>query len=161
MGRACVDKHKVVFLTYRIRDLDGQLHEQVDLPIGYVHGANSNLFEQIEQALDGHVVGDTIEVQLSPKEGFGERRPDLTYTDAVENVPPEVRRLGAEAEFQNDRGETITMVVSRIEDGQITLDGNHPLAGKAVIFEVTITDIRDATAEEIARGIPEGGQLLH
>ena len=161
MGRARVDKHKVVFLTYRIRDLDGQLHEQVDLPIGYVHGANSNLFEQIEQALDGHVVGDTVEVQLSPKEGFGERRPDLTYTDAVENVPPEVRRLGAEAEFQNDRGETITMVVSRIEDGQITLDGNHPLAGKAVIFEVTITDIRDATAEEIARGIPEGGQLLH
>jgi len=156
-----VGKRKVVFLTYRIADLEGQLHEQMDLPIGYVHGANSNLFEQIEGALDGHAVGDTVEVELTPQDGFGEHRPELTYTEAIENVPPEYRHLGAEAEFQNERGESMTMVVTRIENGQITLDGNHPLAGKTVIFTVTIADIRDATAEEIASGVPEGGQLLH
>lgn len=156
-----VAPHKIVSLTYEIWDAEGQLHERVDLPVQYVHGANSDLFEQIEQGLEGHAVGDVVDVTLTPDQAFGARRPELTHRDAIQNVPEEYRRVGAEAMFQNDQGETITMVVVGVENGQVVLDGNHPLAGKTVTFKVTITDIRDATPEEVAQGVPAGAPRLH
>ena len=161
MSDARVGRNQVVYITYRIVDADGTLHEQVDLPVGYVHGGRSPLFPQIERALEGLRVGDTASVTLGPDEAFGPHRPELTHTEALENVPPEYRRPGAEATFQSDRGETITMVVARVADGQVTLDGNHPLAGKTVTFHVTVTDIRPAMASEIESGLPAGGSLTH
>jgi FKBP-type peptidyl-prolyl cis-trans isomerase SlyD len=74
------------------------------------------------------------------------------FTDAIENVPPPYRRIGAEAMFQNEAGETKTMIVTKIENGEITLDGNHPFAGKDLVFRVTIIDVRDATAQEKQTG---------
>jgi FKBP-type peptidyl-prolyl cis-trans isomerase SlyD len=156
-----VRKDQVVYIAYRILDQDGNLHEQVDVPVGYVHGGRSPLFPQIEQALEGRSVGDQVEVTLSPQESFGPHRPELTFTDRLDNVPPEFRHLGAEAQFQNERGESITMVVRRIGDGTITLDGNHPLAGRTLTFLVTVTEIRPATASEIETGLPAGGSLAH
>ncbi len=161
MAAPRVAKDQVVHITYRITDQDGTVMEQVDLPVGYVHGGQRNLFPQIEQRLDGLSVGDTVEVTLSPEQAFGQPDPDLIVSDALENVPPEYRRLGAEAMFQNHKGETVTMTVVRIEDGKVTLDGNHALAGKTITFRVTIADIRDATPEEIARGVPEGSLPVH
>jgi FKBP-type peptidyl-prolyl cis-trans isomerase SlyD len=161
MPDARVGRNQVIYITYRILDADGVLHEQVDVPVGYVHGGRSPLFPQIERALEGLGVGDTATVTLGPEEAFGPHRPELTFTDALENVPPEYRRLGAEATFQSDRGETLTMVVTRIADGQVTLDGNHPLAGRTVTFHVTVAEIRPATAAEIARGLPEGASWVH
>ena len=63
--------------------------------------------------------------------------------------------LGAQVEMQNDRGETRSFIVSRIEDGRLTVDGNHPLAGKTLRFVVEVNDVRDATPEEIAAGVPD------
>lgn len=160
-----VARNKVVYLTYIILDGNGQLYEQYDMPIGYVHGANNDLFEKIEQALEGRGVGETIEVTLSPDEGFGHRDASLTFTDDIENVPPEYRQLGATVEFENDAGEGIQFRVSKIADGKLTIDANHPLAGQTVTFRVTIVAIRDATLDEIANGKPgegaPGSQLLH
>jgi FKBP-type peptidyl-prolyl cis-trans isomerase SlyD len=161
MSDARVGCNQVVYITYRIVDADGVLQEQVDLPVGYVHGGCSPLFPQIERALEGLGVGERTSVTLGPDEAFGPHRPDLTFTDALENVPPEYRRLGAEATFQNDRGESITMTVTRIGDGQVTLDGNHPLAGKRLTFHVTVADLRPATAAEVERGLPEGTSWVH
>ena len=151
----------MVYITYRIVDAEGNLHEQIDLPVGYVHGGRSPLFPQIEQALEGRRIGDSIDVTMGPEEAFGPHKPELTFSDALENVPPEFQHVGAEAMFQNERGEAVTMVVRRIADGQVHLDGNHPLAGKTVTFHVTISDIRPATAAEIETGLPEGGSLTH
>ena len=156
-----VTKDQVVHITYRITDQDGTVMEQVDLPVGYVHGGQSNLFPQIEQRLDGLSVGDAVEVTLSPDQAFGQPDPELIVSDVIENVPPEYRRLGAEAMFQNDKGETVTMTVVRIEDGKVTLDGNHAMAGKTITFRVTVAEVRDATPEEIARGLPEGSLPVH
>ncbi len=156
-----VGKGRVVYITYQITGPDGTVMERVDLPVGYVHGGKSNLFPQIERKLNQCAVGDSVEVTLRPEEAFGQPKPELTVTDAIENVPPEYRRVGAEAMFQNSQGETITMTVTRIEKGQVTLDGNHPLAGKIITFHVKVADIRDATPEEIARGLPEGSLPLH
>jgi FKBP-type peptidyl-prolyl cis-trans isomerase SlyD len=149
-----VARNMVVYLTYTILDQNGGLFEQFDLPIGYVHGVNGPLFEKIEHALEGRQVGDCVEVMLTPRDGFGEHKPELAFTDDIDNVPPEHRRLGSEVMFENERGEQIGLRVTRIADGKLTVDGNHPLAGQTVKFVVTIVGMRPATLEEIANGMP-------
>ncbi|MEJ5210179.1 MAG: FKBP-type peptidyl-prolyl cis-trans isomerase [Burkholderiales bacterium] len=157
MSEPVVSKNKAVYITYSILTDGGEVYEQSDLPVGYVHGADSGLFEPVEQALEGARVGDRREVTLSPEEAFGPHDARLTYTDDIENVPPEYRRLGAEVEFENEKGESLTFRVTRIEDGKLTIDANHPLAGKTVTFVVNVVAIRDATPEEIAQGRPFDG----
>ncbi|MFN7087648.1 MAG: peptidylprolyl isomerase [Burkholderiales bacterium] len=149
-----VSRNKVVYLTYTIWDEAGQLFEQYDLPIAYVHGVNGPLFEKIEQALEGRQAGDRVEVLLPPHDGFGEHKPELTFTDDIENVPPEHRRLGSEVLFENERGEQMQFRVTRIENGRLTVDANHPLAGQIARFVVTIVGVRPATLDEIANGVP-------
>jgi FKBP-type peptidyl-prolyl cis-trans isomerase SlyD len=148
-----VSRHKVVSFTYSIVDDAGNVLEQSDLPISYVHGGKSELFEKIEDALDGHRKGDVVNVTLTPKEGFGEHNPALTYTDDLANVPPELCRIGAEVQMQNDSGDVRTFVVTRIRGDKLTVDGNHPMAGKTVTFNIRIVDIREASAEEMSHGV--------
>ena len=157
-----VGNNKVVSFTYTIVDTSGEILEQSDLPISYVHGGKHDLFEKVEQELEGSVVGDTVEVALTPEEGFGPYDPSLTYTDGIENVPDEFRRIGAEVEMMNDEGESRKFTVTRIEDGKLTVDGNHPMAGKSITFHIKVTEIRDATMDEIAGGVdPMAMPVLH
>lgn len=153
MSDQSVSQNKVVSFIYSIVDESGELLEQSDIPISYVHGGKHDLFEKVEAGLDGCVAGDTIEVSLTPEEGFGARDPELTYTDKLENVPDEFRSIGAEVEMMNDQGDSRKFTVTRIENGKLTVDGNHPMAGKAITFRIKVTDIREATAEEIANGV--------
>lgn len=153
---AVVAKNKVVSLIYVVRNEKGEIFEYRDLPVSYVHGSGADLFPKIEQALEGRAVGDRVAVQLTPADAFGDRDPKLTFTDDIENAPPELRRVGAEFEAQNAKGESILLTVTRIEGDRITVDANHPLAGQNISFEVTVQDIRDATPEEIRDGRPAG-----
>jgi len=153
---AVVAKNKVVSLIYMVRNEKGEIFEYRDLPVSYVHGSGADLFPKIEQALEGRAVGDRVAVQLTPADAFGDRDPKLTFTDDIENAPPELRRIGAEFEAQNAKGESILLTVTRIEGDKITVDANHPLAGQNISFEVTVQDIRDATPEEIRNGRPAG-----
>jgi len=114
-----VECNKAVYFTYSIRNESGEILEQSDLPIGYVHGTKSGLVEKVEMALEGMAAGETVEVPVSPEEGFGPSDPDLTYTDDIVNVPPEYHRIGAEVQFQNDQGTVKTFLVSSIERWQI------------------------------------------
>jgi len=157
-----VERNKVVSFTYSIVDESGTILEQSDLPLSYVHGGKHDLFEKVEQELDGCVVGDNVEVELTPEEGFGPHDPNLTYTDDIDNVPPEFHHLGAEVEMMNDRGEARKFTVTHIEDGKLTVDGNHPMAGKHIVFQIRVTAIRDATPEEIEQGVdPMPLPVLH
>jgi len=153
MSGQFVCQDKVVSFTYTIVDESGAVIEQSDLPISYVHGGRHDLFEKVVQELEGSVVGDTVEVELTPDEGFGAHDPDLTYTDDLENVPAEFRRVGAEVEMMNDEGDTRKFTVTRIENGKLTVDGNHPMAGKTIVFHIRVTAIRDATPDEVANGV--------
>jgi FKBP-type peptidyl-prolyl cis-trans isomerase SlyD len=153
MAEKFVCQNKVVSFTYSIVDESGEVIEQSDLPISYVHGGRHDLFDKVEQELEGGVIGDSVAVELTPEEGFGVYDPDLTYTDDLENVPPECRRLGAEVEMMNDQGDTRNFTVTHIENGKLTVDGNHPMAGKTIVFHIRVTDIRDASEEEIANGV--------
>ena len=153
MSGQFVGQDKVVSFTYSIVDASGAVIEQSDFPISYVHGGRHDLFEKVVQELEGSVVGDTVEVELTPDEGFGAHDPDLTYTDDLENVPAEFRRVGAEVEMMNDEGDTRKFTVTRIENGKLTVDGNHPMAGKTIVFHIRVTAIRDATPDEVANGV--------
>ena len=157
MSAPTVGKHKAVYITYAILDQEGQVVEQSAVPIGYVHGAESGIFEQVESALEGAAIGDKLEVFLAPKQGFGEHDPQLTFTDDIANVPEEYRYLGAEVEFENAKGESMKFRVTKIENGKLTIDANHPFAGQTVKFVVTVAAIRDATADEIANSRPDDG----
>ncbi|MGF1644421.1 MAG: peptidylprolyl isomerase [Thiotrichales bacterium] len=151
-----IRKHKLVEFTYRILDEHGRVLEQVDLPFNYIHGRDSGMHEKIERAMEGHRAGDTVTVRLDPSDGFGEADPNLIFTDDIDNVPEEFRRVGAEVEFRNDRGETKTFRVTEREDGKLTFDGNHPLAGKPIEFNLEILQVRDATADELSGLVPTG-----
>jgi FKBP-type peptidyl-prolyl cis-trans isomerase SlyD len=157
-----ITRNKAVQFTYSIKDDQGNVVEQVDLPVHYVHGASSmGLIERVERAMEGRTVGDSIEVELPPAEGFGEYDPDLTFTDDLENVPPQFRKIGAEVEMANSEGDSKTFIVSNIEGDKLTVDGNHPLAGKVATFHVKVLEVRDATADEIRNGISNPNVSIH
>lgn len=149
-----VEKDRVVYISYVIQDVSGEVLEQHDLPVGYVHGAGGALIGKIEAALEGKAVGEQVEVTLEPEEGFGPHRSELTFTDDIENVPEEHRYLGSEVEFQNERGESMLFRVTRIENGRLTIDANHPLAGRTLRYRVRVEAIRPATLDEVVNGVP-------
>ena len=149
-----VTQNKLVYITYSILDARGMVVEQHDIPVGYVQGANSGILPAIESAVVGHKIGDRVEITLSPEEGYGPRDESLVFTDDIENVPPQFRRVGAEVMFENEAGETKVFYVTAIDDGKLTLDGNPSLAGQSVTCLVNVMDIRDATPEEIRNGRP-------
>lgn len=143
-----ITEGKYVSLTYSITDTQGQVLEQTDLPVGYIHGGRMQLIGGMDEAIAGKRPGDKVELSVSPQQGFGEHDPDLTFTDEIDNVPPQFHQIGAEVTMQNQAGEVKTFYVTRIENGRLTVDGNHPLAGKHLRVHVTIHEVRDATAED-------------
>lgn len=147
-----IKRDKFVSLTYTITDENNDVLERIDMPVNYIHGRDSQVIEKVEKSLEGHMQGDEVSVQLSPEEGFGEHQPELTFTDDIDNVPPEFRHIGAEVEFQNDKGESRMFRVSKIDEGKLTVDGNHPFAGKVITYNITINAVRDATPDEIVNG---------
>jgi len=163
MSNDIISHSKVVFITYSVLGEEGQIMGQQDMPTGYVHGAGSGLFHSVERALEGRQVGDQVEAKVSPEEGFGPSDPSLIIVDEIDNVPPTIRYVGAEAELQNDAGDKLTFRVVDIADGKITLDGNHPLAGRTATVVATVVSVRNASAEEMRTGFPaeQGPPPLH
>ncbi len=153
---------KFVTLTYSITDGKGTVMEQSDLPVSYIHGGDTELIGGMDRAVAGKCAGDKVQMTIGPQDAFGSHDPALTFTDAIENIPEPFRRLGAEVQMQSESGEVKTFIVTRIEDGRLTVDGNHPLAGKTLEVTVKIVSVRDATKEDamqIATGSPESPTL--
>lgn len=151
-----IQKDKLVSITYRILNEQGEAVEKSALPIDYVHGVNERMFPKITQALEGKVIGDEVCVTLSPEEGFGLPDPELIIVDDLNNAPPKYRVIGAKPTFQNEHGDSMEMVVTKIEDGKITVDGNHPFAGKTMTFLVSVIGVRDA-GDDVASGVNAPG----
>jgi FKBP-type peptidyl-prolyl cis-trans isomerase SlyD len=161
MSDQAIRPGKYVSLTYSITDDTGSVVEQTDLPVGYIHGGNTELIGGMDDAVTGKRTGDRVDLSLAPGEAFGPHDPTLTFTDALENVPPQFRRIGAEVPMQSDSGEVRNFYVTAMDEGTLTVDGNHPLAGKALKVHVQIQEVRDPTGEELAQdgdasSIPSG-----
>ncbi len=149
----------VVAMDYALKDDEGTLIDQSQpgQPLVYLHG-HRNIVPGLEAALEGKLAGETAEVRIDPADGYGEVNP------ALEQVVPKDHfqgiaelQVGMQFQANTDQG-PISVRVVKVEDDDVTVDGNHPLAGKHLNFNVTIQEVRAATEDEIAHGhIPQGG----
>lgn len=148
-----IEDEKFVELNYRVIDTKtGHVLVTVDYPLGYVHGVNDVMSEEVTRQLYGKKVGDIIEVPVDTTQLYGERDESLVFTDRIENVPEEYREIGMTITMENAKGEMKSFIVTRFDDKTLTVDGNNPLCGREVTFVLEVLSIRDATDEEIELG---------
>lgn len=155
-----VQDNKFVELTYKVIDeKSGEVLTAVEFPLGYVHGHNDVLGPHVLKQLEGRAPGDIIEVPIDCDRLYGPRDESLVFTDRIENVPEEYREIGTTIAMENDKGETRNFVVTRMDDATLTVDGNNPLCGRQVVFQLEVLTVRDATDQEMARGGADQAEL--
>jgi FKBP-type peptidyl-prolyl cis-trans isomerase SlyD len=148
-----VQDGKFVELTYKVTDRkSGHVLTRVEFPLGYVHGHNEILAPSIHKELEGKSAGDVIEVPIDGNRIFGPRDESLVVTDRLENVPEEYQQIGTSILMENDKGQTRSFLVTRVNDETLTVDGNNPLCGREVVFTLEVLTVRDATDEETRAG---------
>jgi FKBP-type peptidyl-prolyl cis-trans isomerase SlyD len=153
-----IQNNKFVEVIYKVIDQkSGQVLNEVQFPLGYVHGQNDVLTPQVLEQLEGRSEGDIIEVPIDSNRLFGPRDETLVFTDRTENVPEEFRDIGTTISMENDKGEVRNFIVTRMDDKTLTVDGNNPLCGRDVVFTLEILTVRDASEEEIAAGGTDAG----
>ncbi|TFZ06094.1 peptidylprolyl isomerase [Ramlibacter henchirensis] len=143
-----IAKDTVVTLTYKVADLNGRLLEQSKEPLAYLHGGYDNTLPKIEAALDGKEPGYQVTLELQPEDAFGMRDEALVRTMPKKEFPPGVK-VGGQLEGMTDSGQPHVFHVMKIKGDTVHLDGNHPLAGKALRFLLKVMSVRAATSEEI------------
>ena len=157
--RQTIQDGKLVELTYRVTDRkSGHVLTCVEFPLGYVHGHNEILAPSVHRELEGKSAGDVIEVAIDGNRIFGPRDESLVFTDRIENVPEEYRRVGTSILMENDKGKTRSFLVTKMDEETLTVDGNNPLCGREVVFRLEILTVRDATGEELKAGGAIGGK---
>lgn len=144
-----ITKDTVVTLQYKVADANGKLIEQSKEPMVYLHGGYENTLPKIEEALDGREAGYETTLQLQPEDAFGERDESLVRVIPKSEFPPGVK-VGGQLEGRTDDGQPRVFHVMKIKGPEVHLDGNHPLAGKALKFTIKVTGVRMASGEEIA-----------
>jgi FKBP-type peptidyl-prolyl cis-trans isomerase SlyD len=153
---------KFVELTYKVTDRkSGHVLTSVEFPLGYVHGHNEILAPSVHLQLEGKCAGDTLEVPIDGNQIFGVRDESLVFTDRLENVPEEYRKVGTSILMENDKGQTRSFLVTHLDDETLTVDGNNSLCGREVVFKLEILTVRDATDAETRAGgaIPAGAAI--
>jgi FKBP-type peptidyl-prolyl cis-trans isomerase SlyD len=150
---------KVVELIYQVTDRKtGQVLTGVEFPLGYVHGHNEILAPSVHKELEARCAGDVIEVPIDGNRIFGPRDESLVFTDHLDNVPEEYRQIGVSILMENDRGQTRSFIVTRVDDETLTVDGNNPLCGREVVFRLEVLTVREATDEEMKAGAAIGAE---
>ncbi len=155
-----VVKNTVVTLDYNVTDPDGELVDAGKEPLVYLHGGHDDIFPMIEEALQGKKVGETVVVKMQPDDAFGEYDADLIQIEPRKSFPKELQ-VGMQFEGLpegGDEDEVMIYRVTEIADDRVVLDGNHPLAGMALVFTCTVTAVRPASTEEIEHGHIHDGE---
>ncbi len=155
-----IEKNKVVSFHYILTDDSGQTIDSSRVddrePLTMLHG-HGGLIPGVEKALDGHAVGDRFNVVVSPEEGYGLRDESLTQRVPKKYFRDAERlRAGTLAVIETGKGQQQQVMVQKVGSSVVDIDGNHPLAGVTLNFDIEITDIRDASEEEIAHGHVHG-----
>jgi len=154
-------KDTVVTITYKVNDLEGNLLEQSDEPVSYLHGGYDNIFPLVEEALEGKQVGDTVDIKLQPADAFGEYEESLVRMETRE-VFPETIEVGMQfVGSPMDGGEEMLYIVTDIADGKVVVDANHPYAGQAVHFQCVVAEVRPASPDEVSHGHAHGAHGHH
>lgn len=152
-----ITQDSAVTIHYTLKDDAGEIMDSSVSaePLIYLHG-HGNLVPGLERELEGKEAGDTLNVTLSPADGYGEYDKSLVQQvprRALEGIPN--IRVGLRLQTQTSDGPR-TVIVKNIIGDMVTLDANHPLAGKTLSFEIEIVDVRQATEEELSHGHAHG-----
>jgi FKBP-type peptidyl-prolyl cis-trans isomerase SlyD len=157
-----VADNMAVSIHYTLTNDDGEV---LDSSIGddalvYLHG-RENIISGLENALDGKTVGDKFSVRIAPEDAYGELMEEMIQVisrdmfEGIDNI-----EVGMQFHADVSSGSGVVTVVN-IDDDDITIDGNHPLAGLALTFDVEVIDIRPATEDEAAHGHIHGAGCHH
>jgi FKBP-type peptidyl-prolyl cis-trans isomerase SlyD len=149
----------VVSISYVLRDTEGEIIDQSaqDQPLSYLHG-HDNIVPGLEKAIEGHVEGDEIHATVEPEEGYGHYRDELVQTvhrevfQDVEEIAP-----GMSFHAESEQG-PIIVTIKDINGDEVTIDGNHVLAGQKLDFTVNVAGIRAATESELEHGHIHDGE---
>lgn len=151
-----IAKNTVVTLNYTVKDPDGNMIDDGHHPLVYLHGGYDGIFTVIEEALHGKKTGDNLQVKLLPEDAFGEFDEELVLVEDASLFPDNIE-VGMSFERVGEDGEEEMIYrITDIADGKVVVDGNHPLAGTALIFDITVKSVRQASAEEIGHGHVHG-----
>ena len=150
-----IEKNTAVTLRYKLMDGKRVALEQGNQPTVYLHGGYGNTFPKLEQALEGRLAGYQTALELQPQDAFGPRDEGLVQTIPKTQFPPGVK-VGGQLQGRDDSGNARMFTVMKIKGDKVLLDGNHPLAGKALRISATVLQVRPATETEIAHGHVHG-----
>lgn len=149
-----IAKDMVVSVRYEIFDANGSLLEETGEPISYLHGGYDGIFPTVEEALQDKEVGAKLNLRITPENAFGEYDHDLVRVEP-RNLFPEEIAIGMQFEGgveDGDEDDYALFTIVDITDTEVTVDGNHPLAGKTLDFVGEVTDVRTATSDELEHG---------
>lgn len=157
-----IARNTVVTLKYSVKDTEGTSIDEGTAPLVYLHGGYGGIFDRIEEALQGKDVGDALEVRLEPEDAFGEYDAELVAIESRQLFPENIE-VGMQFERGSEDGEDddALFTITDIADDKVVVDGNHPLAGIALLFSCTVAEVRAASAEEISHGHPHGEHGHH
>ncbi|MDX1654605.1 MAG: peptidylprolyl isomerase [Candidatus Competibacteraceae bacterium] len=149
---------KVVTLHYTLTDDAGNTLDSSrarNEPFSYLHG-HGNIVSGLEKALEGTEAGHNSQVAVTPEEGYGERVDQAVFEVPRDQFPPgEDIRVGMRVHGEGPKG-VVAFTVTDVSDQGVMLDGNHPLAGQNLNFDVEVLDVREATEEELSHGHVHG-----
>ena len=152
-----IGDQKVVTLHYTLTDNDGRvIDKSEDGSFAYLHGA-SNIIPGLEDALTGKSAGEEMSVSVSPEQAYGVRDESMLQ-QVPKNMFEDASQIAVGTQFhaQGPNGEMLVVTVLEVEDEHVVVDGNHPLAGVELNFDVKIIDVRDASEEEVEHGHVHG-----
>jgi FKBP-type peptidyl-prolyl cis-trans isomerase SlyD len=152
-----IAKNTVVTVNYKLSDAQNNLIEDGKEPMVYLHGGYENTLPKIEEELDGKEAGYSSILQIEPEDAFGDYDSTLVKVEDRNRLPEPIE-VGMQFEGVAEGGdeEPVIFTVTEVADDKVVLDGNHPLAGMALRFELSVIDVRAATPEEIAHGHVHG-----
>lgn len=154
-------KNTVVTLDYTVRDPDGNLVDDGKQPLVYLHGGYDAIFPLIEENLHGKKEGDSLQIKLQPDDAFGEYDEELVLIEDAKLFPDNIEIGMAFERVGEDGEEDMVFRVTDIADGKVVVDGNHPLAGMALVFDLKVANVRVATQDEITHGHVHGPHGHH
>lgn len=154
-----VEEGTVVSLTYRVLDEEGQVIDdnQNAQPLEYLHG-HGNIISGLEEALEGSEQGDRLEVTVEPEQAYGQPNPEAVFGMPRDRFPEDVDvQPGMQFAAETPEGPARLTVVDTGEE-EITVDANHPLAGKTLSFDVQVSEVRPATEGELEQQRPDSAE---
>ncbi|HXJ32704.1 MAG TPA: peptidylprolyl isomerase [Candidatus Eisenbacteria bacterium] len=151
-----VARHTVVSIDYTLTNDEGEVIDTSKgaEPLSYIHGTGQ-IVPGLEAAMTGRGVGDSFRIRIEASEGYGERDPDLVQAAKPSQFGGETPEVGMQVRADGPDGAQIFTIVG-VEGDRVTLDGNHPLAGMPLTFDVAIVGVRAATAQEVQHGHAHG-----